>query len=156
MKIVALSAIALLLSQGCSTTINGTPLPIYDQLSFQTCNDPCPDVEKTASAIAIVDRLLNNWHYDHPPTFERVHIEWNAYAGGPLLGLTTQPNRIKIWDSTPGDVAGSALAHELIHVALWSFFDDPDAEHQNVLFDNNDGSPSLEEEARLEIIAAEL
>lgn len=92
-----------------------------------------------------------SWGLDHTQAFENLDIIWNSYNGGDYLGLTHSTHSIEIWDRTPGDVTGSAFAHELIHVALWEQFDDPDADHTNILFDQRDGNPSIERMANAEI-----
>lgn len=149
MKIVALLAILL---SSCSSGLKGIPIPIYNngpqQLCF--CTD-CPPVENTAIAIKLTDNLLRRFEYPHPEAFERLYIEWYVYDDGPLYGLTKSPTTIQLWDITPGDIQGSALVHELIHVALWEYYDDPDSDHLSWMFDHKDGQISIESEGNAKI-----
>jgi hypothetical protein len=133
----------------CSHLVNlGVPLPIYGEESYQFCKAECPKPEKTATAVSLMDSLLMEKGFPHIEAFERLDITWDAYTDGDYYGMTQNVTQIDIWDITPGDVKGSALCHELIHVALWWKYSDPDVDHNNILFDHNDGLPSVEEECK--------
>lgn len=139
----------LLGMMSCSLNVNlGEPLPIYGEQSYQFCKSECPSPEKTATAVSLMDSILMDWGFPHIEDFEKLSITWDEYTGGDYFGMTQHHTEIDIWDKTPGDVQGSAFCHELIHVALWWKYEDPDVDHNNILFNHNDNLPSAEKECQ--------
>lgn len=125
-----LLALALLIS-GCSNNIK-----LADQVMpgvAQECwGSACPPPEHTAEAIQLWIEYSQDEVFLSVPdesSFDDLVIEWYDYENQ-ITGRTMNTRRIQIFDRSPGDVAGSALTHELTHCYLWRTEGDPDVNHE--------------------------
>ena len=133
----------------CSTLVEYGDVLSYGNSAKSICEaSECPDPDSVSLTISIADKIIQTWGYEHTENFESVSITWKDYENGPYYGLTKSPTEITIYDISPGNVQGSALGHELIHVALWEQTGDPDPTHESLMFDKNNEHTSAEDEIR--------